>query len=144
MGFPAYGAGWTGGLTSSNCGEYQNATEASPVPNTNGVGLCSTGNNQSSPAAGCDTLLTNGLATYGTIKNLLSNGFTSCYDSTRIATSAFNPTTQTVFSYDDATSIAAKAAYIKAHGLGGGYVWAVKDDDSNGTLIKAVASGLNP
>ena len=144
MGFPAYGAGWTGNLTSTNCGEYQNATEVSPVPNTNGVGLCSTGNNQSSPAAGCDTLLTSGLATYKTIENLLNNGYTACYDSTRIATSAFNPTTQTVFSYDDPTSIAAKAAYIKAHGLGGGYVWAVKDDDANGTVVKSLASGLNP
>jgi chitinase len=144
MGFPAYGAGWTGGLTSTNCGEYQNATEVSPVPNANGVGLCSTGNNQSSPAAGCDVMLTSGLATYGTIKNLLSNGYTSCYDSTRIATSAYNPTTQTVFSYDDPTSIAAKVSYIKSHGLGGGYVWAVKDDDSNGSLVKALASGLNP
>jgi chitinase len=144
MGFPAYGAGWTGGLTNANCGEYQNATQVSPVPNANGAGLCSTGNNQSSPAAGCDPILTNGLATYATIKNLLSNGYTACYDSTRIATSAFNPTTQTVFSYDDATSIAAKATYIKAHGLGGGYVWAVKDDDSNGTIVKALATGLNP
>jgi chitinase len=144
MGFPAYGAGWTGNLTSSHCGEYQNATQVSPVPNTSGVGVCSTGNNQSSPAAGCDPLLTNGLATYGTIKNLLNNGYTACYDSTRIATTAFNPTTQTVFSYDDATSIAAKAAYIKAHGLGGGYIWAVKDDDANGTLTKAIAAGLNP
>ena len=144
MGFPAYGAGWTGNLTSSNCGEYQNATAVSPVPNANGVGMCSTGNNQSSPAAGCDTLLTSGLATYGTIKNLLNNGYTACYDSYRGATSAFNPATQTVFSYDDPTSIAAKIAYIKANGLGGGYVWAVKDDDANGTLVKALASGLNP
>ncbi len=144
MGFPAYAAGWTGGLNNSNCGEYQKATQVSPVPNTNGVGVCSTGNNQSSPAAGCDPLLTNGLATYATIKNLLSNGYTACYDSTRIATTAFNPTTQTVFSYDDATSIAAKATYIKAHGLGGGYVWAVKDDDANGTIVKALAAGLNP
>ena len=144
MGFPAYGAGWTGGLTNSNCGEYQNAAQVSPVPNASGAGLCSSGNNQSSPAPGCDPILTNGLATYATIKNLLSNGYTACYDSTRIATSAFNPTTQTVFSYDDATSIAAKTTYIKAHGLGGGYVWAVKDDDANGTIVKALAAGLNP
>jgi chitinase len=45
------------------------------VPNTNGVVLCSTGNNQSSPAAGCDTLLTSGLATYQTIENVLNNGY---------------------------------------------------------------------
>ncbi|WP_213804182.1 glycosyl hydrolase family 18 protein [Granulicella sp. dw_53] len=144
MGFPAYGAGWTGNLTSSNCGEYQNATAVSPVPNANGVGSCSTGNNQSSPAAGCDVMLTSGLATYGTIQNLLHNGYSACYDSTRAATSAFNSSTHTVFSYDDATSIAAKVTYIKSHGLGGGYVWAVKDDDANGTLVKALATGLNP
>src|SRR5271156_2240477 len=42
MGFPAYGAGRTGGLNSTNCGEYQNSTQVSPVPNANGVGLCST------------------------------------------------------------------------------------------------------
>jgi len=84
------------------------------------------------------------LATYGTIKNLLGNGYTACYDSTRVATSAFNPTTQTVFSYDDATSIAAKVTYIKSHGLGGGYIWAVKDDDASGTLTKAIGTGLNP
>jgi chitinase len=87
------------------------------------------------------------LATYGTIKNLLNNEYTACYDSTRIATSAFNPTTQTVFSYDYATSIAAKVTCIKSHGLGGGYIWAVKgkdDDYANGTLMKALAQGLNP
>jgi chitinase len=39
------------------------------------VGLCSIGNNQSSPAAGCDTLLTSGLATYQTIENLPNNGY---------------------------------------------------------------------
>ena len=51
MGFPLYGAGWAGGLTSANSGMYQNATGVldgsgtqtpngtSPVPNANGVGL---------------------------------------------------------------------------------------------------------
>lgn len=55
-----------------------------------------------------------------------------------------NPTTQTVFSYDDLAWIAAKVAYIKANGLGGGYVWTVKDDDANVTLVKTLASGLSP
>jgi hypothetical protein len=56
-------------------------------------------------------------------------GYTACYDSTRIATTAFNPTAQTVSSYDDATSIGAKAG---------------KDDNANETLNKAIAAGLNP
>ena len=69
MGFPLYGAGWAGGLTSTNSGMYQNATGitdptgaqtpngTAPVPNINGVGNCPTGQNQGGPAAGCDFLL---------------------------------------------------------------------------------------
>ncbi len=144
VGFPLYGAGWTGGLTSANSGMYQTATGYSPVPNLNGVGNCSTGDNQSSPAAGCDYLLTNGLATYRSLINLLNNGYTASYDSTRAAARMYSAAADTAFSYDNAQSIAAKVAYIKAKGLGGGYVWALKDDDANGTLTKALAVGLNP
>jgi chitinase len=156
MGFPLYAAGWAGGLTSTNGGMYQNATGVtdptgattpngtSPVPNANGVGNCSTGDNQGSPAAGCDYLLTDGLATYGTIVNLLSNGFTPSYDSTRCAARMFNATTSTAFSYDNATSVQCKVNFIKSNGFGGGYVWALKDDDPNGDLTKALANDLNP
>ncbi|MGA7505023.1 MAG: glycosyl hydrolase family 18 protein [Candidatus Sulfotelmatobacter sp.] len=156
MGFPLYGAGWAGGLTSANGGMYQNATGVtdptgaltpngtSPVPNANGVGNCSTGDNQTSPAAGCDVLLTDGLATYGTIVNLLSNGFTPSYDSTRCAARMFNATTSTAFSYDNAESVQCKVNFIKSNGFAGGYVWALKDDDPNGDLTKAIAGDLNP
>jgi chitinase len=34
--------------------------------------------------------------------------------------------------------------YIKANGLGGGYVWALKDDDTSATLTKALGADLNP
>jgi chitinase len=156
MGFPLYGAGWAGGLTSTNGGMYQNATGVtdgsgvtttngtSPVYNANGVGYCSSGDNQSSPAAGCDVLLTDGLATYGTIVDLLNNGFTPSYDSTRCAARMFNSTTSTAFSYDNATSVQCKVNFIKSMGFGGGYVWALKDDDSNSDLTKAIAGDLNP
>ncbi len=156
MGFPLYGAGWAGGLTSANGGMYQNATGVtdptgaltpngtSPVPNANGVGNCSTGDNQSSPAAGCDFLLTDGLATYGTIVNLLNNGFTATYDSTRCAARMFDSTTSTAFSYDNAESVQCKVNFIKSNGFAGGYVWALKDDDPNGDLTKAIAGDLNP
>ncbi len=156
MGFPLYGAGWAGGLTSTNGGMYQNATGVtdgsgatttngtSPVYNANGVGYCSSGENQGSPAAGCDYLLTDGLATYGTIVNLLNNGFTPTYDSTRCAARMFNATTSTAFSYDNATSVQCKVNFIKSMGFGGGYVWALKDDDPNGDLTKAIAGDLNP
>ncbi|MGD0938560.1 MAG: glycosyl hydrolase family 18 protein [Terracidiphilus sp.] len=156
MGMPAYGVGWAGGLTSTNSGMYQTATgEVDPtgatttngtaaVPNTNGVGNCPTGENQSSPTTGCDPLLTDGLATYRTIENLIgAGGYTVSYDSTRVDVNMFNPTTDTVWNYDNPTSIAAKVAYIKANGLGGAYVWAVKDDDTSGSLTKALGNGLN-
>src|ERR1700722_20376477 len=156
MGFPLYGAGWAGGLTSANGGMYQNATGVtdptgattpngtSPVPNANGVGNCPTGDNQSSPTAGCDVLLTDGLATYGTLVNLLNNGYTSSYDATRCVARMFDPTTSSAFSYDNAESVQCKVNYIKQNGLGGGYVWAVKDDDPSGDLTKAIANDLNP
>ena len=156
MGFPLYGAGWAGGLTSANGGMYQNATGVpdgsgtqtpngtAPVPNINGVGLCPTGQNQGGPAAGCDFLLVDGLATYRSIVNLLNNGFTSSYDSTRCSTRMFNATTGTAYSYDNAQSVQCKVNYINQHGLGGGYVWALKDDDPNGDLTKALAADLNP
>jgi chitinase len=161
MGFPLYGVGWTGGLTSANSGMYQTATGeidgagqmttngTIPVPLTSGTGVCSTGENQSSPAAGCDPLLTDGMATYGTITNLLSQnpGFAVSYDSTRCAARIFDPATSGTFadwalSYDDPTSVACKVSYIQAQGLGGGYVWALKDDTTSGTLTKAIAAGL--
>jgi chitinase len=161
MRFPLYGVGWTGGLTSANSGMYQTATGeiggagqmttngTIPVPLTSGTGVCSSGENQTSPAAGCDPLLTDGMATYGTITNLLSQnpGFGVSFDSTRCAARIFDPATSGTFadwalSYDDATSVACKVSYIQAQGLGGGYVWALKDDTTSGTLTKAIAAGL--
>ncbi|MDE1163052.1 MAG: glycosyl hydrolase family 18 protein [Acidobacteriaceae bacterium] len=156
MGFPLYGSGWAGGLTSANGGMYQNSTGvtdptgaltlngATPVFNLNGLGNCSTGNNQSSPAAGCDYLLTDGLITYRTIQNLLSNGYTSSYDATRCTARMFNSTTASAISYDNPQSVQCKVSYIKANGLGGGYVWALKDDDATSSLTKALATDLNP
>lgn len=156
MGFPLYGAGWAGGLTSTNSGMYQNATGTTdgsgaqtpngtaPVPNINGVGNCPTGQNQGGPAAGCDFLLVDGLATYRSIVNMLNNGFTASYDSTRCSARMFNSTTDTAYSYDNATSVQCKVNYIKSFGLGGGYVWALKDDDPNGDLTKTIAGDLNP
>jgi chitinase len=38
--------------------------------------------------------------------------------------------------------VAAKTAYIKKNKLGGAYVWALNDDDANGTMVKTMAKGL--
>jgi len=141
MGLPLYAVGWTG-APNANHGLYQNATAASPVLLANGSGLCP---NPSLAAAspGCDTLLTAGFLTYSTIENLTNkNGYTAWYDSARVGATLYNPAIGTFYSYDDPTSVAAKVAYIKKNKLGGAYVWALNDDDANGSLTKAIAAGL--
>ena len=141
MGLPLYGVGWTG-VPNSNHGLYQTATDASPVLLTSGSDQCP---NPSKTAAspGCDTILTAGFATYSTIENLLNkDGYTAWYDSARVGATLYNPATKTFYSYDNPASVATKTAYIKKHKLGGAYVWALNDDDAEGSLTKAIAAGL--
>jgi chitinase len=95
--------------------------------------------------AGCDTLLTPGLATYGTLASLTANGYSNYFDPKRIAVSLYDPTAGTFYTYDDPETAFLKMLYIDLKvpgGLGGAYVWAVKDDDANGTMVKAMAAGL--
>jgi chitinase len=87
--------------------------------------------------------LTAGFLTYSTIENLINkNGYSGWFDSERIGATLYNPTTGTFYTYDNPASVAAKTAYIKKNRLGGAYVWALKDDDAEGSLTKAIASGL--
>src|SRR6202789_3242085 len=136
MGLPLYAVGWTG-VSNANHGLYQNATGASPVLLADGSGLCPNPS-QTAASPGCDTLLTAGFLTYSTIENLTNkNGYTAWYDSARVGATLYNPAIGTFYSYDDPTSVAAKVAYIKKNKLGGAYVWALNDDDANGSLTKA-------
>lgn len=142
MGVPLYGAGWTG-VPNVNHGLYQDSTGPSPVLLANGQGPCA---DTSGNTAGCDTLLTPGIATYSTLANLSGNGYTRSYDPRRIAVSLYNPSTSTFYTYDDPTTATLKMLYIDFKvpgGLGGAYVWAVKDDDANGTMVKTMAKSLN-
>ena len=141
MGLPLYAVGWTG-VPSANHGLYQNATGDSPVLLADGSGLCP---NPSKAAAspGCDTLLTAGFLTYSTIETLTNKvGYTAWYDSARVGATLYNPTTGTFYSYDNPVSAAAKTTYIRKSKLGGVYVWALNDDDANGSLTKTIAKGL--
>ena len=141
MGVPLYGAGWTG-VPNKNHGLYQTSTGASAVPLAGGTGLCT---DLSGNTPGCDTLLTPGAATYSTLSTLTKNGYKSYFDIDRIATWLYNPTSGTFFTYDDPDTAFLKAAYINFRvpgGLGGAFVWAVKDDDANGTMVKTLALGL--
>jgi chitinase len=141
MGLPLYGAGWTG-VTSVNHGLYQNSTGPSPVLLANGTGLCP---DLSGNTPGCDTLLTPGLATYSTLSTLISNGYSSYFDPRRVAVSLYSQSAGTFYTYDDPFTAFLKMFYVNDKvrgGLGGAYVWALKDDDANGTMVKTMAAGL--
>jgi chitinase len=141
MGLPLYGAGWTG-VPSANHGLYQSSTGPSAVPLANGQGLCA---DTSGATAGCDLLLTAGVATYATLANLTANGYTSSFDWQRIAVSLYDPYSETFYTYDNPQTALLKMRYIDLKvpgGLGGAYVWALKDDDANGTMVKTMATGL--
>ncbi|MGA9511118.1 MAG: glycosyl hydrolase family 18 protein [Candidatus Sulfotelmatobacter sp.] len=141
MGLPLYAAGWTG-VPNVNHGLYQNSTGPSPVLLANGKGLCP---DLSGNTAGCDTLLTPGLLTYSTLSTLTSNGYRNYFDRRRVAVSLYDPTSETFYTYDDPATAFLKMIYINLKvpgGLGGAYVWALKDDDANGTMVKTMAAGL--
>lgn len=125
MGLPLYGAGWTG-VPNVNHGLYQDSTGPSPVL----------------PG---DVLATPGLATYATLANAKANGYTWTFDARRIAVSLYNATSQTFYTYDDPYTAFLKMLYIEKKvpgGLGGAYVWALKDDDANGTMVKTMSDVL--
>ena len=46
------------------------------------------------------------------------------------------------WTYDNETSVASKMNYINSLGLGGVMFWELTGDDPSGTLINAIANGL--
>ncbi len=141
MGVPLYGAGWTG-VPNVNHGLYQSSTGPSSVLLANGQGECS---DLSGATAGCDLLLTPGIATYATLANLTANGYSRTFDPQRIAVSLYDPASETFYTYDDPATALLKMVYVDLKvpgGLGGAYVWALKDDDANGTMVKTMAKAL--
>ena len=143
LGIPLYGRGWTG-VPESNHGLYQPSNGAAPVLLADGTGLCS---DLSGAIPGCDPLLTPGVLAYSTLTHLTGNGFTSYFDSNRVAKWLYDPSAQTFWSYDDPLTVALKTIYVNTRvrgGLAGAYVWALKDDEPSGNLVKIMASGLHP
>lgn len=141
MGIPLYGAGWSG-VPNINGGLYQSSTGPSAVPLADGTGVCT---DLSGNTPGCDPLLTPGLATYATLSKLSGHGYDTEIDWSRLAINLYNPLTGTFYTYDNPDSAFLKALYVDFRvpgGLGGAYVWALKDDDTNGTMLKTLAIGL--
>ena len=123
MGIPLYGRGWTG-VPNIHHGLYQTSTGAAPF-------------------APADFLQTPGVETYLTLSTATSEGYQRYFDGRRIAAWLYNPSTQIFWTYDNALTVRLKTIYVNHGGLGGAFVWAVKDDDGNATLIKTMADGLS-
>lgn len=142
LGIPLYGRGWTG-VPDINQGLYQSSTGAAPVLLANGTGWCPATDGS---VAGCDPLLTPGVLAYSTLSTLTSNGYASHFDRRRIATWLYDPTSNTFWTVDDPMTVQLKTLYVNERvegGLGGAFVWALKDDDATGSVVKAMAAGLS-
>jgi chitinase len=141
LGIPLYGYGWTG-VPDINHGLYQSSTGVAPVLLANGKGLCP---NTDGSVAGCDPLLTPGVMAYSTLSTLTSNGYASYFDRLRIAKWLYNPSSETFWNFEDPSTVIFKMFYVNERvkgGLGGAYVWALKDDDGSGSVVKTMAAGL--
>ncbi|MFK7873790.1 MAG: glycoside hydrolase family 18 protein [Oligoflexales bacterium] len=73
---------------------------------------------------------------------LNKNGFVYGYDQKAEAPYLWNSVTGELISYDDPTSIQAKANYAKQKGLAGMFSWSIDSDD--GSLINTVIDVLGP
>lgn len=69
------------------------------------------------------------------------DGFVQHHDPQAQASWAWNAKTRRFITYDDPASIAAKAAYVEAHGLGGIMYWEQRHDPE-GELVEAIHNGL--
>ncbi|OOG45916.1 chitinase [Rhodanobacter sp. C01] len=71
------------------------------------------------------------------------SGYIRYWDEVSQAPFLWNAATHRFISYDDPQSIAAKAAYVKSHQLGGIMYWE-QGEDPQGELLDAVWRGLQP
>lgn len=113
LGIGFYGRGWTGVPAGTNFGLYQNGTGAAPGTYEAGI------------------------EDYKVLKNL---GWTSHRDTEAMAHWVYQ--NGTFWSYDDPTTVQAKAHYAVQQGLGGVFLWDLSGDDSQGTLAHAIEQGL--
>jgi chitinase len=142
LGIPLYGYGWTG-VPNVNHGLYQSSTAVAPVLLASGAATCP---DLSGITAGCDPLLTPGVMTYSTLSTLASNGYQSYFDRKRVAKWLYDSSSQTFWNLEDPLIVRIKMLYVRSRvkdGLGGAYVWALKDDDASGSIVKSIAAGLS-
>ena len=124
LGIPLYARGWAG-VPNVNHGLFQTSTGPAPAPG--------------------DELATDGVSTVDWIA-ANNNGFTTYLDPFALVNWEYNPATQTFWSYETTESAAIKSIYSDVRvpgGLGGEYVWAIKDQKS-GAIIQTMRNYLKP
>lgn len=115
LGLPFYGRGWKD-VPDINHGVYQPAG----------------GPAQGTRAAGSES--------YKILKTMTD--FKVFRDSETQAAWLYNPGSKIFWTFEDPTTIAVKMNYVKSRGLGGAMFWELSGDDANGTLVSAIAKGL--
>jgi chitinase len=78
---------------------------------------------------------------FNVVKNLAGAGFAVHRDSQVGTAWLWNGTTFVTF--DDAIAIGQKMSYVRSHELGGAMAWELSGDDTSGTLVTAMADGLD-
>jgi chitinase len=79
-----------------------------------------------------------GLFSYADLLTHYLSPETTFRDETAQAVWYYDAATQTMISYDDPTTLQAKAAYIRENGLGGMMIWELGYDDETHSLLGAV------
>jgi chitinase len=124
LGVRFVGTGWQG-VPSTNNGLYQSDT--GPAPGTwDKAGTTPSG------SLGYQDIEDNYLASY-----------TRSWDQEAQAPWLYNADTGIMISYEDPQSLTAKVNYAISNGLAGVMIWELGSDDSEGTLVNAVAAALS-
>lgn len=120
LGTPFYGKGWSG-VPDTDSGLYQPYTG---LPDAQGAAQ--------------------GAFDYRQIAALLEEGgFERYWNDAAQVPWLYRTKDGLMISYDDAESMAAKAAYVRELGLGGAGIWQMSGDDATSTLLNALYTGLN-
>lgn len=123
LGLPFYGRGWQGVSDGGTQGLYQSdsgpATDSS-VPSGTWQG---------------------GAIRYGDLERYYL-GYTRYWQSETLEPWLYSPNSGIFITYEDPQSVAAKADYVMAHGLGGIMVWHLSDDDAQHSLVNALLAHL--
>lgn len=118
MGAAMYGRGWTG-VSGWSGGEHLTGTATGPVAGTWEAGVVD----------------------YRDVADRLASGqWQYHYDGTAQGPYIFKPDTGDLITYDDATSVHAKGAYVQSLGLAGLFAWEI--DADNGDILNAMHQGL--